>query len=140
MKKYILTVCLGILLTGCATQNVGKNMSPDDRLELNAPLYCEGEMQCKDVWERAMYYVTSNSGYKIQNANDMLIQTYNPTQIDTKLAWQITKKPLGNGKYQILTSAWCNNVSGCYPDAYEATLAAKRYMKIALPEVKYKSL
>lgn len=140
MKKYVLSVSLALLLTGCATQNAGKNMSADDQLELNAPLYCEGEKQCKDAWERAMYYVTTNSGYKIQTANDMLIQTYNPTPTDTKLAWQITKKPLGNSKYQIMTSAWCNNVFGCYPDAYEAILAAKRYIKIAIPEVEYKSL
>jgi hypothetical protein len=73
-------------------------MSLADQTELDTPLYCEVEQQCKDLWERATYYVSTNSGYKIQNVNDTLIETYSPTQADTKLAWKIIKKPLGEGK------------------------------------------
>jgi len=130
MKKFSAIVGLAFVLVGCATP--GENMSAADTAELNAPLYCNNETQCKNVWERATYYVSTNSGYKIQNINNNLIETYNSPSPDTKLAWRILKKPLGNGRYQIVTSAWCGNVFGCYPDNYEAILAAKRYMKEGL--------
>ena len=119
---------MSFLLAGCATP--GESMSAADTAELNAPLYCNNETECKNVWERATYYVSTNSGYKIQNINDNLIETYN--SVDTSLAWKIVKKPLGNGKYQVLTQAWCNNVFGCYPDPLVAMLDAKRYMKEGL--------
>jgi hypothetical protein len=105
-------------------------MSLTDREELETPLYCEGEQQCRDLWERATYYISTNAGYKMQLSNDTLIETYN--SIDTRLAWKVVKKPLGKGRYQIITSAWCNNVFGCTPDSYEAILDAKRYMKEVL--------
>jgi len=130
MTKWLFIVTSGLLLIGCSTP--GKNMSLADQTELDIPLYCEGEQQCKDLWERATYYVSTNSRYKIQNVNDTLIETYSPTQSDTHLAWKIIKKPLGGGKYHIQTVAWCNNVFGCYPDSYEAMLNAKRYMKEGL--------
>ena len=128
MKTFSTVVTVSVLLVGCATP--GAEMSVAETEELNEPLYCESESQCTSVWERATYYVTTNSGYKIQHINDSLIETYNSN--DTSLAWKIVKKPLGDGKYQILTSAWCGNAFGCYPDALEAMLAAKRYMKEGL--------
>ena len=121
---------MSFLIAGCATP--GQNMSAADTAELNAPLYCNNETECKNVWERATYYVSTNSGYKIQNINDNLIETYNSVSPDTKLAWRVLKKPLGDGKYQIVTSAWCGNAFGCTPDPYEAILDAKRYMKEGL--------
>lgn len=128
MRTFRTVVTMSVLLVGCATP--GEEMSVSETEELNEPLYCEGEGQCNSVWERATYYVSTKSGYKIQNINDSLIETYNSN--DTSLAWKIVKKPLGEGRYQILTSAWCGNPFGCYPDALEATLDAKRYMKDGL--------
>ena len=128
MKKYFLLLGLSFILAGCATQQ-GASLSPTDRAELDVPLYCEGESECNSMWERAMFFVSSNAGYKMQIANDILIETYNPTQYNTKLAMRVTKEPLGNGNYHIVTTAWCNNVFGCTPDAYVMILKAKRYMK-----------
>ena len=43
-----------------------------------------------------MFFVSSNAGYKMQIANDILIETYNPTQYNTKLAMRVIKELLGN--------------------------------------------
>ena len=95
MKKYFLLLGLSFILAGCATQQ-GASLSPTDRAELEDPLYCEGESECNSMWERAMFFVSSNAGYKMQIANDILIETYNPTQYNTKLAMRVIKELLGN--------------------------------------------
>jgi len=127
MKSLFIAVTFVLFLTGCATQQ--SSLSPAEITEVDMPLYCEGEAQCKDMWERAIYFVSTKSSYKIQNINDNLIETYNPGPYETNLAWRINKKPMGNGRYQILTAAYCANVFGCTPHYLDAILEAKRYIK-----------
>lgn len=124
MKIY-LPIFILILLAGCSST---PEMSDELKAELYAPIICE-EPDCKLLWERAMFYVSNNAGFKMQIANDSLIETFNPTDYSVKLAYRIQKQPLGGGKYKILTSAWCANLFGCHPDQYEAILKAKRYIR-----------
>ncbi|WP_308366981.1 MULTISPECIES: hypothetical protein [unclassified Microbulbifer] len=116
-----------ILFTGCAANK--QKLSADLQKELDEPLYCEGEDQCKEMWERATFFVNANAGFKIQIHNDTIIQTYNPTNSSPRLAFSITREPLGGGKYQIWTKVWCANMFGCQPNQFEATARAKRYVR-----------
>ena len=130
MKKIasLLIATITILLGGCAGLSKPQ-MSADLQKEFDTPLYCEGEEQCGLIWERATYFVSTNAGFKIQIHNDTLIETYNPSENSPRLAFSISREPLGNGRYRIWTKAWCANIFGCNPNHYEAIARAKRYMR-----------
>ena|SRR5690554_1134854 len=133
MKNYLLrcrvltSVATVVLLGGCAANK--PQLTTELQSELEAPLYCEGEEQCKTMWERATFFVSSNAGFKIQIHNDTVIQTYNPMPNSPKLAFSISREPLGSGRYQIWTKAWCDNMFGCHPNHFEAIARAKRYIR-----------
>jgi len=125
IKATLSMVGATLLLSGCATQKIPDHIQAD----LNKPIFCNNEIECKEMWERATYFVTANSGFKLQIHNDIVIQTYSPPQNSPALAFKITKEPKGDGKYQIWTSAACNNIFGCQPNQYVAISQAKRYIR-----------
>lgn len=129
MKLGILLVCITILF-GCV--GVKPQLSEELQTALDSPLFCENEFECKIMWERAVYFVNRNAGFKIQLLKDSIIETYNPPSTSTRLAFSITKEPLGNGRYQIWTKAWCSNIFGCIPNNYEAMARAKRYIRTGI--------
>lgn len=124
--RNIATLIL-LIFSGCTTP--ATTLSRELRDELNTPLYCEGEDECKVMWERASFFVNTNAGFKIQIHNDTLIETYNPTDYSTRLAYSISKEPLGDGRYQIWTIAWCASMSGCTPHYNEGIARAKQYIR-----------
>ena len=130
MKNRVLSclsIAIAVLLGGCAA--TPQKLSPDLQSEFGKPLFCEGESECKLMWERATFFVTSNAAYKMQIHNDTVIQTYNPSENSPGLAFSVTKEPLGEGRYQIWTKAWCANVFGCHPNHIEAIARAKKYIR-----------
>lgn len=128
-RMTVVSVLLASSLGGCATSPAGSKLPADLQTELNTPLYCNDDAECKTMWERATYFVNTNAGFKLQIHNDTIIETYNPTDASPRLAFSITREPLGNGRYQITTKAWCANIFGCQPNQYEAIAKAKRYMR-----------
>lgn len=126
IRLTFLPISVGVLF-GCVANQ--PKLPPELQSELDTPIYCEGEGECKVMWERATFFVNSNAGFKLQVHNDTIIQTYNPSEHSPELAFSISKEPLGNGRYQIWTKAWCANIFGCQPNQYEATARAKRYIR-----------
>lgn len=114
------------LIAGCAS---APKLDAELQRELDLPLYCTNESECKSMWERATYFVNANAGFKIQLHNDTIIETYNPSEYSPKLAFSISREPLGDGRYQIWTKAWCGNMFGCQPHQAEGIARAKRYIR-----------
>lgn len=132
MKKVSAAVLLGLsilIMSGCATRGRTVELSPELQSEYDNPLYCQGEAQCKEYWERATFYVSNYAGFKIQILSDTLIETYNPSENSIRMAYKISKEPLGNGKYQIWTSVRCANMFGCAEPINEAIAKAKHYIR-----------
>lgn len=125
--RLLIASIAAVGVSGCATNPT--NLPPELQSEIDTPLYCQGENECKTMWERATFFVNANAGFKLQVHNDTIIQTYNPSDNSPRLAFSISKEPLGDGKYQIWTKAWCANMFGCHPSQYEAVARAKRYMR-----------
>lgn len=125
MFKLVIWVTI-FLISGCASQS---NLSTNLQTELDTPLICNNEEECKIFWDRATYFVTSNAGFKIQIHNDSIIETYNPTNYSVRLAFRITREPLGDDQYRIITNAWCANLFGCQPDRLETMAKAKLYIR-----------
>lgn len=73
---------------------------------------CDGD-ECKQLWERAQFWVARHSEWKIQTATDVLIQTYNANSSALSYGFTVTKEPLGEKRYRITLEAACGNMFGC---------------------------
>jgi len=128
--KHILLVLLTVtFFSGCAPQST---LSPAMQADLARPLYCQGAKECKDMWKRALQFVSLNAGYKIQRANAAVIETESSRCVycyDDRLAMRVTKSPLGDGRYQILTNARCYKTRSCTPDIEETVWRAKLFIR-----------
>ncbi len=70
-------------------------------------------------------WVATNSRWRIQTANDTLIQTFGPGNSSTDLAYTLVRVPRGDGTAEISVRAGCANIFGCFPDAIEAIKAMR---------------
>ena len=112
-------------LLACQSTNIVDEFT---QKELRTEIICTAD-ECDLFWSRAMFFVSSKAGFKMQIANDYLIETYNPTDYSPKLAYRIQKQPLGNNKHKIITNAWCANLFGCQPNRMQGIANAKRYIR-----------
>lgn len=55
----------------------------------------------KDFWERALYWVSTQSSMKIQVQNEFTIQTYTPMANSMRYGCYVSRKPLGGGSYEL---------------------------------------
>lgn len=111
MKK--LAILLALLTAGCAT-----HYQPSAR----AGVACEGA-RCDRIWQRAQTWIATNSRYRIQIANDSLIQTYGPHEgIHDAVAYTVTKDQRPDGQTLIAIYGTCREVViGCTFDPTGAT-------------------
>lgn len=121
MNPRPLLLLPGLLLAGCVGLPTQQQIDYDRIAEESRP-QCVGEADCRAKWEAAQIWLTRHSGFKIQVATDVLIETYNPTGYSPNLAMRITKEPQGGGRYLLRLEAWCANVFGCSTDPRAAVL------------------
>jgi hypothetical protein len=122
-RRLLPLLLLGWLATSCAS---GQVIQAKRAEFLSTIPTCEGAADCKAKWEAAQLWVVHNAGWKIQIANDVLIETFNPAQNSPAIAARVTKEPLGGGKYKLVATIWCSNMFGCVPNAWDAALAFNR--------------
>lgn len=82
-----------------------------------ARIVCEGA-RCDRLWQRAQTWLATNSRYRIQIANDSIIQTYGPHEnVSGAVAYTITKNQLPDGKTMIEIHGACHaTIYGCVFD------------------------
>lgn len=119
-------------LSGCAISPSMDEQMNRAEFERTIPT-CDGEQDCNAKWEAAQLWVVHNTGYKIQTATNVLIETYNPVDQRASLAAQVTKEPLGGGRYKIVARLRCGNMFGCVPDPWSAAMDFNRAVGAAKP-------
>ncbi|HFV9303977.1 TPA: hypothetical protein ACIAJC_001628 [Citrobacter freundii] len=124
MKKVAIHLFVLFAIVGCAAKE-----DPATVAAANAPLICEGKNQCELYWQKSQAWLATNSAWKIQTANDTIINTYNPAPNAATLGYQLVKNPLGNDRYEIIVQTSCGNVFGCIPSAVQQTASLKTYVK-----------
>ena len=125
MKKALLaTLC--VLAVGCTTRG---QVNPDVMQIATTPLTCSNATECSLWWQRAQTWVANNSTYKIEAANDSLIQTAGPLGGKRALAYQITKTPNNDGTATIGFAAHCDSSLGCKPNPWEAGADFKEFVR-----------
>ena len=134
MRKTAVALCIAAssLLTSCATTPSPALQAKQAEFNQTIPV-CTDEKDCKAKWEAAQIWIVRNSGYKIQTATDVLLQTYNPTGGDPKIGVQAVKEPLGGGRYRIVVKVYCDNIFGCVPNSWDAAIDFNRVVGAATP-------
>lgn len=131
-KRLLATIIAAATLGGCAVTPSPERQAMIDKINRTVPT-CSGTDDCNAKWEAAQLWVVHNSGYKIQTATGVLIETYNPSKSSPNIAARVTKEPQGGGTYRILVSVWCDNIFGCRPDAYQSALDFNRVVGATKP-------
>lgn len=90
-------------------------------------ILCKKGPDCDAKWSRAQTWVSQNAGYRIQVANDGLIQTYGST--DTSLAVVVNKTNIKGDQYEIVAQMSCGNDISCFPDPHRALVDFANFVK-----------
>ncbi|APA86165.1 hypothetical protein BJG93_12720 [Paraburkholderia sprentiae WSM5005] len=124
-KTLLAGLCL-VATAACSTQG---QVDPDVMQIATTPLTCSNKAECELWWQRAQTWVASHSKYKIETANDSLIQTAGPDGGKRALAFQITRAASPDGTMTIGFSAHCDSSLGCKPNPWEAGADFKQYVR-----------
>lgn len=126
MKKTINAILTVLLIASCAAQSP-LNEEQKDALQ---PVKCKDKNNCDLFWQRAQIWISQNSRWRIQTANDTIIQTYGPGNNDVILAYTVTKIPDSTGSGATITyKANCDNIFGCEVRPIDALVRLKKYIK-----------
>jgi hypothetical protein len=124
--KIALSIFFSLAVTGCVTP---VQLSEAQKLQLK-PVACAGDDACKIAWQKAQLWLVKNSAYKLQTANDTLLQTFNGPAHTTEITYTVTKEPVTVGNYEIVMRAGCDNYLGCTPRApVEMILEFNNYLR-----------
>lgn len=123
MKSLVLIVAL--VLTGCATVDPATQAAQDANAAMQVT--CDNAEDCELKWARALQWVQENSRWKLRNVTDSLITTEGPLSTPSP-AYEVTKFPLGGGRYEIRFRAGCGNIFGCVPSIKEVTASFNAFV------------
>jgi hypothetical protein len=113
VKRLTAAVALILSLAGCAT------FPPTATTWVS----CEAQ-RCDVLWSRAQVWIATHSGYRIQIANENIIQTYGPLEGRGDVAYSVTKERQPDGKFKLYVRGHCYpTVYGCMADPAPPTNA-----------------
>lgn len=127
MKKIV--TALGItILSGCATLSPEQEQAIIERdLQANREPVCNNDSECKLMWDKAVYFVSSNAGMVTRTSSDNLIETFASTSM--RMHVKVNKVPIESGKYRIQSVWGCGNVWGCNKHPKQIKADFNNYLK-----------
>ncbi|TAN06730.1 MAG: hypothetical protein EPN38_07685 [Rhodanobacteraceae bacterium] len=126
------SILFAVLVSGCAIAPTAETQAKQAELARTTPV-CVSDADCKAKWDAAQLWIVHNAGYKLQTVTDVLLSTYNSVGGSPDIAVQVTKEPIGGGKYKILVSVSCDNLFGCVPNQWDAALDFNKTVSAVTP-------
>jgi hypothetical protein len=120
---------LPVTLCGCGGAPQNSADAEAMRASIDLPVVCTRGPDCDAVWSRAAAWVVQHSSYKIQTANDSIIQTMGPTQYNPSPAYTITKTANAAGNYEVRLAGGCDNIFSCIPSIEESRASFKQFVR-----------
>lgn len=114
-------------VAGCAVspEQQAKNMRMQSEAN-NVPV-CQSDADCKLMWDRATYYVSSNAQMAIRTSSENIIETY--VSDNLRLHSKVNKVPLSQGKYRIESVWGCGNIFGCSTNPVYVKASFNNYVR-----------
>lgn len=114
-------ILITLFLVGCAATG------PDEavyKAEYKRTIpTCHSEKECEVKWAAARRWIIDNSRFKFQHLTPTFMETYNPPEYSVSLGFRVSKEPLQNGGYKIVSWAWCRNTFRCDPNPWLALVS-----------------
>ncbi|GEM_PF-2061748 len=81
IAKTVVAVTVVTSLSGCISPaQEQKNNEARAYIASNTPVVGNSKEECDQMWSKTQYFITKNSGMKLQTVSDFAIQTFNATQ------------------------------------------------------------
>ena len=116
----------------------GCNSSPQNPVDaaivnaaVNQPIACKAGPECDAKWSCASAWIAQNSAFKIQTANELIIQTMGPLPYDATPAFTVTKVANASGDYEISLTGGCDNIFGCIPSIEQSRISFLAFVNAA---------
>lgn len=119
------------VLCGCNTTPQSPVDAAIVKAAVNVPITCKAGPNCDAVWSRASAWIVQHSAYKIQTANESIIQTMGPLPYDPRPAFTVTKTANAAGDYEISLTGGCDNIFGCIPSIDESRVSFAAFVRAA---------
>ena len=129
MRQIVAGAAIAIL-AGCASPSTN-DLTPDDVAQLQEPLECQGKAACDLMWRRAQLWVAQHSGYKIQLATDVIIETHNARDYSLRWAMRVIRDPITAERDRISLIPSCGNAPLCSGSASKLDAEFRRDMRAA---------
>lgn len=123
----VLLVLVLFCLSGCSITSKRLQSTLVPASGIGDSVFCA--QGCASEWARAQLWIVNHAHWKIQTANDVLIQTYNPGNSDVSYGFTITKEPHSDGRSLIRLALACGNMFGCDPTPDDVRKAFYYYVK-----------
>lgn len=123
-QKALLTSLVSMLTTACVTTDI----DPTTKEEALRPLVCANEIECTLYWQRAQFWVSSSSVWKLQIITDTVLETYTPQNADIRLGFKVLRERNSDGSSRIRIGAYCGNTIGCKEHPLSAIRRFKLYV------------
>ena len=98
------------LLAGCATSTEIVTALEPAR-DMPSEVRCTDP--CTDEWQRAQFWISTYSGWRMQTNTDVVIETFSPSEGSVRRGFSVTREPMGGGEYVIRLGQYCDNFLGC---------------------------
>lgn len=107
-------------------------LNSEFKREYETPLYCTGEQQCQQMWQRTAEFVDRHTNFSITTHTETLIETSRPSYSSQQLHFSVKREDTGDGRYEILIDAGCSDPNGCIPNYKYAIVLGKLYIQTGL--------
>ena len=120
MKNTITILTLTTLLSACAITG-GPNPAKQAEAQNTIPT-CKTDRECELKWAVARKWILENADYKLKTVTSDYLETYSATGGSQSISMRLSKEPVASGGYRFVGGAWCDNMFGCVPDAWDTMI------------------
>lgn len=109
------TIAAAAMLVSCAAPAPQPAVAVAPEQQYPVPT-CTGEVECGQMWTRAIQYIQMASGMKVLSANETMIQTYPAAGIG-RMTGTVMRYPIASGVYEIRGALACRRHEDCSAQA-----------------------
>lgn len=129
MLRKTATAMASAALCACATFPHDAPVDAETEAIASEPLMCSSEEQCKLFWQRAQFWLATNSAYKMQVISDTILETYNGPRGSVNFSYRVFMERNQGGSARIWIHAFCANDFGCAEPTKAVFAKFKTYVR-----------
>jgi len=124
LGRVVYSLLMGATAVACTSA------TPAQRHQWNASasreIVCQSPSECDAMWGRAIFWITQNSHFRVQQQTDFIVATYGP---DAQFpSFTVNRVPIGSGGARIVVDVRCGPSIFCPPNDLKQKAALVEYI------------